>query len=60
MIIITKKVNEVISVADDIEVKVLEVAENYVKMGINAPRDISVYRKKIYKPAELLKLKKSK
>ncbi|HVV67415.1 MAG TPA: carbon storage regulator [Gammaproteobacteria bacterium] len=58
--IITKKVNEVIRVADNIEAEVLEVAENYVKIGIKAPRDILVYRKKIYKGANLLKLKKSK
>ena len=48
MLVLTRKRDESIMIGDDIEVKVLEVRENHVKIGITAPREIAVHRREIY------------
>jgi carbon storage regulator len=48
MLVLTRKRNESIMIGDDIEVRVLSVAGEKVRMGIQAPRDIPVFRKEIY------------
>ena len=48
MLVLTRKRNESIMIGDDIEVSVLSVAGEKVRMGIEAPRDIPVFRKEVY------------
>jgi carbon storage regulator len=48
MLVLTRKENESIMVGDDVEVKVLDLKENQVKLGIIAPRAVSVHRKEVY------------
>jgi carbon storage regulator len=48
MLVLTRKRDESIMVGDDIEVKVLEVKENQVKLGIDAPRAVAVHRREVY------------
>lgn len=48
MLVLTRKENESIMVGDDVEVKVLDLKENQVKLGIVAPRAVSVHRKEVY------------
>ncbi|HEY9844122.1 MAG: carbon storage regulator CsrA [Candidatus Sericytochromatia bacterium] len=48
MLVLTRKLNESIMIGDAIEVMVLEIRENHVKLGIKAPRDISVHRQEVY------------
>ena len=48
MLIITRRVGEVIRLNDNITLEVLEVNGNQVRIGVNAPRDISVHREEIY------------
>ncbi|MCL2703718.1 MAG: carbon storage regulator CsrA [Defluviitaleaceae bacterium] len=48
MLALTRKKNESIIIGDNIEVVVLSVQGDQVKLGIAAPRDISVHRKEIY------------
>ena len=48
MLALSRKVNESIIIGHDIEVTVLEVKGDQVKLGINAPKNISIYRKEIY------------
>ncbi len=48
MLVLTRKENESIMVGDDVEVKVLDLKENQVKLGIIAPRSVSVHRKEVY------------
>ena len=48
MLVLTRKRNESIVIGDDIEVTVLSVAGEKVRLGIEAPRDIPVFRKEIY------------
>ena len=49
MLVLSRKPNESIIIGDDIEVKIVEVRGEQVKLGITAPRNISVHRKEIYK-----------
>lgn len=48
MLVLSRKENESIMIGDDIEVKVLEIRENQVKIGINAPRSVPVHRLEVY------------
>jgi carbon storage regulator len=48
MLVLTRKEDESIMIGDQVEVKVLDVKENQVKLGIVAPREIAVHRKEVY------------
>ncbi|HBT20193.1 MAG TPA: carbon storage regulator [Peptococcaceae bacterium] len=48
MLVLTRKKNETVVIGSDIFVTVVDVDGDKVKLGINAPRDISIYRKEIY------------
>lgn len=48
MLVLTRKVNQSIVIGDGIEVVVLEVRGEQVRLGIRAPRDVSVHRKEIF------------
>lgn len=48
MLVLTRKINQSIIVGDEIEVVVLEIRGEQVRLGIKAPRDVAVHRKEIY------------
>lgn len=48
MLILTRKVNESLIVGDEITITVLGVKGNQVRLGVTAPRDVSVHREEIY------------
>ena len=48
MLILTRKINESITIGDSIEVSVIEIKGDQVKLGIAAPREVKVYRKEVY------------
>lgn len=48
MLVLTRKENESIMIGDDIEVKLLDLKEHQVKIGIVAPREIPVHRREVY------------
>jgi carbon storage regulator len=48
MLVLTRKVHQSIVIGDGIEVVVLEVRGEQVRLGIKAPKDVAVHRKEIY------------
>jgi carbon storage regulator len=48
MLVLTRKENENIMIGDDIVVKVLDVRDNQVKLGIVAPKSVAVHRQEVY------------
>ena len=48
MLILTRRVGESIVIGDDISISVLGVKGSQVRLGIDAPKDVSVHREEIY------------
>lgn len=48
MLVLTRKVGQKLIINDNIEVTILEAKGDSVKIGIQAPRNVSVYREEIY------------
>ena len=48
MLVLTRKSNESLMIGDDIEVTVLSIIGEKVRIGIHAPREIPVFRKEVY------------
>jgi carbon storage regulator len=49
MLILTRKAGETIRIGDAIIVRVLEVRGNQVRLGVEAPADVRIYREEIYR-----------
>ena len=52
MLVLTRRTGEGIMIGDEIEVKVLEVSGEKVRVGIEAPREINVYRTEVFERIE--------
>lgn len=48
MLILTRRVGETLVIGDDVSITVLGVKGNQVRIGIKAPKDVSVHREEIY------------
>jgi carbon storage regulator len=48
MLILTRRVDETLMVGDEVTVTVLGVKGNQVRIGINAPEEVSIHREEIY------------
>lgn len=48
MLVLTRKMGETITIGDHIRIKVVEMKGNQVRLGIEAPGDMRIYREEIY------------
>jgi carbon storage regulator len=48
MLVLTRKTNQSIMIGDQVEVQVLAVSRDKIRLGITAPREIPVFRKEVY------------
>ena len=48
MLALSRKKNEAIIIGNNVEVTILEVKGDQVKVGITAPREVPIYRKEVY------------
>ena len=49
MLILTRRVGETVVIGNDVDVTVLGIKGNQVRLGVKAPREVSVHREEIYK-----------
>lgn len=47
MLVVTRKPDESITIADNIEITVLEISKDKVKIGINAPKEVKIFRSEL-------------
>jgi carbon storage regulator len=48
MLVLTRKTGEAIQIGEDIEISIVSVKGDQVKLGINAPKNVEIHRKEIY------------
>lgn len=48
MLVLTRKTSQSIMIGDEIEVSILSVSGDKVRLGIDAPRDVAVFRNEVY------------
>ncbi len=48
MLVLTRKTNQSIMIGDEVEVSVLAVSRDKIRLGITAPREVPVFRKEVY------------
>lgn len=60
MLVLTRKVHQSIMIGDEIEIVVLEVRGEQVRLGIRAPKDVAVHRQEIYSQIQTENVEASK
>ncbi len=48
MLILSRRLNECIMIGDEVEISVMDIKGDQIKLGIQAPRSIKIYRKEVY------------
>ena len=54
MLVLTRKAGQTINIGDDIRIKILEIGNGFVKMGIEAPKELPIYREELYEKLKQL------
>lgn len=52
MLVLSRKTNQSIVIGDDVEIMVVDIKGDQIKLGIKAPRSIKVFRKEVYDDIE--------
>ena len=48
MLILSRRIGETLTIGDDVKVTVLGIKGTQIRIGVNAPREVAVYREEIY------------
>lgn len=48
MLVLTRRRNEAIKIGDNIEIKILAIEGDQIKLGIEAPQSVDIHRKEVY------------
>ncbi len=48
MLILTRKLGESIIIGENVQLSVVEINKNNIKIGINAPKDVTIYREEVF------------
>lgn len=59
MLVLSRKIGEILMVGNDIQIAVLGVNGNQIRLGITAPRDVSIHREEVYKKIQAEGARKS-
>ena len=60
MLALSRKCNESIMIGNGIEITILDIKGDQVKVGINAPKSVPIYRKEIYKQIQAANIEAAK
>jgi len=60
MLVLSRQKNESIMIDDDVEITIVDVRGDKVRLGINAPKNIAVHRREVYEAIQREKSKKTK
>ena len=59
MLILTRRIGETVVIGDNVNITVLGVKGNQVRLGVNAPKEVSVHREEIYQRIQFEKQAKA-
>ena len=60
MLVLTRKIDQTINIGEDIKIKIVEIGNGFVKLGIEAPRELPIYREELYEKLKQLNKEASK
>jgi len=54
MLVLTRKTGQIINIGEDIRIKIVDIGNGIVKLGIEAPRELPIYREELYEKLKQL------
>ncbi len=60
MLVLTRKAGQTINIGDDIRIKIVEIGNGFVKLGIEAPREMPIYREELYEKLKQLNIESAR
>ena len=60
MLVLSRKINQSIVIGEDIEIMLVDIRGDQIKLGINAPKNVKIFRKEVYEEVKSQNLEASK
>lgn len=60
MLVLSRKINEEIKIGSEITLKIISISESQIKLGIEAPKDVQIYRGEVFEKVKLSTIEASK